>query len=116
MATISFAVIARIVSAAAFGYYGLSCFWSDRIRQEFERYRVPQLRLLTGGLQLAGSLGIVAGNWYRPLLVLSAGGLTLMMIYAVITRFKIRDPLYAALPAFSLALLNAYVVFTAFRD
>lgn len=86
------------------------------MRLEFERYKVPQMRQLTGGLQIAGALGIVAGYWLRPVLVLSAGGLMLMMIYAVITRFKIRDPLYAAIPAFSLALLNAYIMFTAFRN
>lgn len=40
----------------------------------------------------------------------------LMMIYAVITRFKIRDTIYSAVPAFSLALLNAYIVFTAFSN
>jgi hypothetical protein len=84
------------------------------MRLEFERYKVPQLRQLTGAFQIAGALGIVAGWWFRPLLALSAGGLSLMMFYAVITRFKIHDPLYAALPAFSLALLNAYIVFTAF--
>ena len=86
------------------------------MRLEFERYKVPQMRQLTGGLQIAGALGIVAGYWFRSILALSAGGLMLMMIYAVFTRFKIRDPLYAALPAFSLALLNAYIVFTAFSN
>ena len=84
------------------------------MRLEFERYKVPQLRQLTGALQIAGALGIVAGYWFRPLLALSAGGLALMMTYAVITRFKIHDPIYAAIPAFSLALLNAYIVLTAF--
>lgn len=105
-----------MVSVVSFGYYGISCFSSNRMRLEFERYKVPQLRQLTGGLQIAGSLGIVAGYWLRPILALSAGGLMLMMIYAVITRFRIRDPLYAAIPAFSLALLNAYIVFTAFNN
>jgi hypothetical protein len=86
------------------------------MRLEFQRYKVPQLRQLTGGLQIAGSLGILAGYWFRPILVFSAGGLTVMMIYAVVTRFKIRDSLYATLPAFSLILLNAYIVLTAFRN
>lgn len=105
-----------MVSVMSFGAYGISCFSSNRMRQEFERYKVPQLRQLTGGLQIAASLGIVAGYWFRPILALSAGGLVLMMIYAVITRFRIRDPLYAAIPAFSLALLNAYIVLTAFNN
>lgn len=76
---------------------------------EFARYQVPQLRQLTGALQIAGALGIVAGHWYRPLLIFSAAGLALMMIYAVVTRFKIRDPFLAALPASSLAVLNLYI-------
>ena len=110
------AQVARIISVISFGFYGIACFTSSRMRLEFERYGVPELRQLTGGLQIAGALGIVVGYWCWPILALSAGGLTLMMIYAVITRFKIRDPLYAALPALSLALLNAYIVFTAFRN
>ncbi|MDP9052172.1 MAG: DoxX family protein [Acidobacteriota bacterium] len=116
MSVISIVQIARLVSVVSFASYGIGCFSSRQMRLEFERYKVPQLRQLTGGLQIAGALGIVAGYWFRPLLALSAGGLMLMMIYAVITRFKIRDPLYAALPAFSLALLNAYIVFTAFSN
>ena len=107
VSTISIAQIARMVSVVSFGFYGISCFSPNRMRREFERYQVPQLRQLTGGLQTAGSFGIVAGYWFRLILFLSAGGLTLMMIYAVIMRFKIRDPFYAAIPAFSLALLNA---------
>ena len=105
-----------MISVVSFGFYGISCFSSSRMRLEFERYKVPQLRQLTGGLQIAGSLGIVVGYWLRPILVLSAGGLMLMMIYAVIMRFRIRDPLYAAIPAFFFALLNAYIVFTAFNN
>ena len=36
-----------------------------------------------------------------------------MMFLAVVTRFRIKDPLYAALPAFSLFLLNLYIVLAA---
>lgn len=116
MPTLSIAQIARIISAVCFGFYGIGCFTSNRMQLEFERYKVPQLRQLTGALQIAGSIGIAAGYWFRPILALSAGGLMLMMIYAVITRFKIRDTIYSAVPAFSLALLNAYIVFTAFSN
>jgi uncharacterized membrane protein AbrB (regulator of aidB expression) len=114
VSTISIVQIARVISVVSFAAYGIGCFSSNEMRLEFERYKVPQLRQLTGALQIAGALGIVAGYWFRPLLALSAGSLTLMMTYAVITRFKIHDPLFAALPAFSLALLNAYIVLTAF--
>ncbi len=102
--------IAKIVSIGSFAWYGVSCFSSRRMNVEFERYRVPKLRRLTGSLQIAGALGIIAGHWSRPLLMLSAAALAAMMLFAVFTRVRIRDPLYAALPAFSLALLNIYIV------
>ena len=82
---------------------------------EFEHYRLAELRTLTGGLQVAASIGIVAGHFYRPLLLLSAGGLAVMMLLAVVTRYKIRDPFYLAIPATSLFLLNMYIVLAAFK-
>ena len=112
----SIALIAQGLSAVSFGAYGISCFFSRRMQTEFERYRVPRLLRLTGALQVAGALGIVAGHWYRPVLILSASGLMLMMMYAVYIRFRIRDPLYAALPAFSYVLLNAYIVYAALKS
>jgi hypothetical protein len=33
-----------------------------------------------------------------------------MMMLAVVTRFRIRDPLYAAMPAFSLFALNTFIL------
>ena len=77
--------------------------------EEFDRYGLKKQRVLTGVLQVAGSVGLVVGNFNRPILLLSSGGLAVMMFLAVATRFKIRDPLYKALPAFSLCLLNAFV-------
>ena len=66
---------------------------------EFERYCLARFRVFTGTLQVAGSLGLVVGHFYRAILLLSAGGLATIMFLAVITRVKIRDPLYAAIPA-----------------
>ena len=105
---------AQILSIVIFAWYGMGCFFSARMIHEFERYQVPQLRRLTGVLQVAGAVGLIAGHWFRPFLVFSAGGLALMMLIAVVTRFRIHDPLYLAVPAFSLVLLNAYLVIAAF--
>ncbi|MGA9718263.1 MAG: DoxX family protein [Acidobacteriaceae bacterium] len=105
--------IAQGISAASFAWYGASCFWSERITSEFSRYGLARLQKFTGALQLSASLGLILGHFYRPLLLLSAGGLTLMMFLAVITRLKIRDPLYAAIPAFTLFSLNLFIVFSA---
>jgi hypothetical protein len=105
--------IAQYLSAALFAAYGLSCFFSHKMIAEFDRYRLRNQRVLTGVLQIAASIGLIVGHFNRPILLLSAGGLAAMMFLAVVTRFRIRDPLYAALPAFSLFALNLYIVIAA---
>lgn len=106
--------ISQGISAVVFAWYGLSCFISEKMIEEFARYRLPHQRILIGTLQVAGSIGLIVGRINRPILLLSAGGLAAMMFLAVITRFRIRDPLYAAIPAFSLFALNLYIAITAF--
>lgn len=103
-------MFAQGISALLFLWYGMGCFLSKQMMREFDRYGLPQLRVLTGILQIAGGLGIIVGHFYHPLLLMAAGGLAMMMLVALITRFKIRDPLYAALPSFSLFVLNLYIV------
>jgi hypothetical protein len=101
--------IAQVTSAALFAWYGLGCFYSQKMIAEFDRYGLRKQRVLTGVLQCAASVGLVAGHFYRPILLLSAGGLTIMMFLALITRYRIRDPWYKAIPAFSLFGLNLYI-------
>jgi hypothetical protein len=106
-------LIAKGISIILFFWYGMSCLFTSKMVSEFERYRLARFRVLTGTLQVAACFGIVAGHFYRPLLLLSAGGLATMMFLAVITRFRIQDPAYAALPAFALCLLNLFILATA---
>ncbi len=102
-------VIAQGISAVLFLGYGAGCFFLNTMVLEFERYRLSKLRILTGTLQIAAGIGIIAGHFYKPLLLISAGGLALMMLFAFITRIKIRDPFVAAIPSLSLLLLNGYI-------
>ena len=102
-------IIAQAVSILLFVWYGLNCLFSKSMVAEFQRYRLDRFRVLTGFLQVAGSLGIVVGFVYRPILLVSAAGLATMMFLGVLTRFRIRDPFYAAIPAFALCLLNLYI-------
>jgi hypothetical protein len=107
--------IAQYLSAVLFIAYGLSCFLSPWMIAEFDRWQMKNLRVLTGVLQVAGGAGLIVGHWSRPILILSAGGLAAMMFLALVTRYKIRDTLVNALPAFSLFVLNAYVLVEAVR-
>ena len=107
--------IAQGLSIASFAWYGMSCFFSKKMVAEFERYLIGRYRELTGVLQVAGALGLAAGYVYRPILLLSSAGLAAMMLLAVITRVRIRDPFYAALPALSLFGLNLFIFVSAVR-
>lgn len=101
----------EIISAICFGWYGLACFFSKNMVEEFDRWRVPTLRIVTGGLQVAAAAGILLGHFFsRPILIFSAGGLALMMFCALLARLRIRDRVVNAIPAFLLMLLNVFIV------
>jgi hypothetical protein len=101
--------IAQCVSIVAFLAYGLSCFFSDTIVREFERYGLPKMRKLTGALEIAGALGLIAGFFIDPLRVLSAGCLALLMTFGVLARLRIKDSFFAMLPAIVLLLINLLI-------
>ena len=57
--------------------------------------------------------GLIAGFYLPPLLVLSAGGLTALMLSGIVARVRIRDPLVAMLPAFAFFCLNLFIAISA---
>ena len=102
--------LAQSLSLLAFAWYGATALRSREMVAEFERYGLARLRVFTAVLQIAGSVGLLAGFVYRPLLLVSAGGLAVMMLLAVLVRIRIRDPIHAIVPAFVLFCLNLLVV------
>ncbi|MCY7378613.1 MAG: DoxX family protein [Gemmatimonadaceae bacterium] len=103
---------ALVISSASFAWYGIGCLVSEQMVPEFERYRLGKFRTITGVLQVAASIGLIAGYFYRPLLLVSAAGLATMMFLAVLVRLRIRDPLYLAIPALVLFCINAFIVWS----
>lgn len=80
------------------------------MKSEFKRFQLEKLGLLTIILQLLGAIGLLLGFWfYRPLLLISAAGLSLMMLLGLLVRFKLKDSLWVSLPALFFMLLNAYI-------
>ena len=94
------------LSIVAFASYGTITLLSSAMAAEFERYGLGRLRGLIAVLQILGSLVLVAGYVFRPLLLLAAGGFTAMMLLALLVRVRIRDPISAMVPAFVLLCLN----------
>ena len=101
------------ISAAAFLFYGLACLFSAKLVAEFERYRLARWRVVVGGLEVAGALGLIAGWWFPPLQTAAAAGLFALMICGLWARWRIRDPWYVMLPAFVLAVVNLAIVLRA---
>ena len=104
--------VALVISSASFAWYGMSCLVSEQMVPEFERYRLGRFRMIIGMLQVAASVGLIAGSFYGPLLLVSAGGLATMMFLAVLVRLNIRDPLYMAVPALVLGCINVFIVWS----
>lgn len=101
---------AKAVIIVAFVGFGLACLLSQHMVVEFRRYGLPSFRILTGVLEVAGGLGMLAGLFYRPLLILASGGLAALMFLGALIRFRIRDPLIAAAPALFLMFLNLLIL------
>jgi hypothetical protein len=97
---------AQVISATAFIAYGIACFCSSKLSQEFVRYGFGPYCRLIGSLEIAGGIGLLAGFVYTPLRQLSALCLALLMFCALLVRIKIRDPIVASFPALFLMLLN----------
>jgi hypothetical protein len=105
--------ILTAISAVAFLFYGLACLFSAKLVAEFERYRLARWRVMVGGLEVAGALGLIAGWWFPPLQTAAAAGLFALMICGLWARWRIRDPWYVMLPAFVLAVVNLAIVLRA---
>lgn len=102
-------VVESVVIVAFLGF-GLQCLLSRHMVDEFRRYGLPGFRILTGILQLAGGLGMIAGLFYPPLLILTSGGLAALMFLGALARFRVGDRLIDASPALFLMFLNLWIL------
>jgi len=103
-----------LLSSLSFLGYGVACFLSGYVKREFERYRLGSQRVLVGALQVAASIGLLAGLSQPWMGSSAAAGLSLMMLVAVCVRIRIKDSLSQTMPALFYLLLNAYLCFAAF--
>ena len=81
------------------------------MKSEFKRFKLEKLGLLTVILEIVGALGLFIGLWYQPLLLLSSGGLALLMFLGVLVRLKLKDSLWITLPALFYMVLNGYIFY-----
>jgi hypothetical protein len=102
-------------SGLAFIYFGISCFYSKFIIDEFVRYNLPNFRKLTGFFQLLGATGLFLGLYVFPiLLLLASSGLSILMLAGLIVRLKIKDNFIKSSPSFTFAALNLFIAIKTF--
>lgn len=103
-------------SGLSFVYFGISCFISEFIIQEFERYNLPKFRVLIGILQCLGALGLIVGMYFSKLLLLVASsGLFVLMFAGFIVRLKIKDDMLKSSPAIIYAFINLLIAIKAYQ-
>lgn len=98
-----------VFTATLFLYYGAACLWSNAMIDEFERFGVPQFRVLTGVLEISGALGLAAGFLFPPLRVMAAAGLGILMTMVVIQRIQQRDSFVEMLQALVFAIITLWI-------
>ena len=101
------------VSSTLFLLYGIACLSMDGMKRDFRRFGLSRFRILTGTLEVLGAVGLIVGQFWLPLVPLSAGGLALLMLAGVATRIRVRDSLVQTLPALVLMCVNLFIAWYA---
>ena len=117
----TFTVVLALVLAAAFvGAGGTKLANMGPHEEEFRRYALPGLRpalaqRVVGGVELLASLLLLLAALTRSVGLAWAGGLlvVILMVGAVSTHLRLRDPALRLLPALTLGALA--VLFLLFR-
>jgi hypothetical protein len=79
------------------------------MKAEFKRFGLERLGTITALLELFGAIGLLIGLNNYPLLIISSGGLALLMFFGVLVRIKMRDSFWLTLPALFYFFLNLII-------
>jgi hypothetical protein len=105
----AFYILLILVSGVSFIIYGCLLFLSPQMRNEFKRFGLEKFINLTGLLELLGGIGMLVGLKYSFILLISSGGLALLMLLGFGIRLKIKDGFWLTMPSLFFMLLNLYV-------
>ena len=100
-----------LISSLSFLGYGIAYFKSPQMKSEFKRFGLEKAGALTAILELLGATGLLVGLKMQLILMISAGGLTVLMFLGIVIRIKVKDRLWSALPALFFLILNSYILF-----
>ncbi|MEO7503380.1 MAG: DoxX family protein [Gemmatimonadaceae bacterium] len=81
------------------------------MREEFAAYGLPAwMVVVVGVLKVSAALALIAGIWYRLLVLPAALLICVLMVGALAMHFKIHDPLRKSAPAVGMLTLAVLIV------
>lgn len=101
-------------SSVSFLAYGVSYFLSPYMKNEFKRFGLAKFALFTVVLEILGAIGLLVGLFFHSILIISSGGLTLLMLLGLLVRIRIKDSFWKLTPALFFMVLNSLILFLAF--
>jgi len=104
-----------LISSLSFLLYGISWFTTPHMKSEFKRFGLEKFGLLTSVLEIGGALGLLVGIYINSILLISSGGLALLMLLGFLVRLKVKDSLRVSLPALFYLVLNSYIFFESIK-
>ncbi len=104
-----------LLSSISFFAYVASYFLTPHMKNEFKRFNLDKLGLLTIILELLGAMGLLIGLKFNPILIISSIGLTLLMLSGLIIRIKLKDSIWISFPALFYMCLNGYIFLAAIK-
>lgn len=79
------------------------------MKEDFKRFGLEKFTTLVGILEVLAGAGLLIGMFYLPFMLISSGGLAVLMLLGVIFRFKSGDRFISVVPAMFFMVLNAYL-------
>ena len=87
----------------------------ENIIEEFEQYKLPPwLRDLVGIFKVSFGIMLLIGVFDEKFKIIGAGGLSLLMIAALLTHVKVKNPIYKAVPAVILLSFSVIILFSSY--
>jgi hypothetical protein len=85
------------------------------MKNEFKRFGLEKFGLTTVVFEIMGASGLLIGLMYNPILLISSGGLSLLMFLGVLVRIKVKDGILVTLPALFFMVVNLYIFMFALK-
>lgn len=103
-------VILILISSLSFLAYGVTYFVFPTMKEEFIRFGLPNLGAVVATFQILGAIGLLVGLFFfEPLILVSSGGLVLLMVAGLGVRIKVKDSFRQSLPALFYFVLNLVI-------